>query len=148
MGAEMEIGFEYYQEDPVTKPQTIYDLVRESVTEFHKKVGQPIGVGRLSKMRSTLIKEEREELLKEICDLAYVLAGGDVEWGDVHSSNQIAVLELICLTLEMDFKSAFQRVHENNLGRITQDDGTIKRREDGKIVKNPNAPKVDLSDLV
>jgi hypothetical protein len=99
-------------------------------------------------MRSTLIKEEREELLKEICDLAYVLAGGDVEWGDAHSSNQIAVLELICLTLEMDFKSAFQRVHENNLGRITQDDGTIKRREDGKIVKNPNAPKVDLSDLV
>jgi hypothetical protein len=48
----------------------------------------------------------------------------------------------------MDFVEAFRRVHSNNVGRCIQDDGTIKRREDGKITKNPNYQKVDLSDLV
>ena len=28
------------------------------------------------------------------------------------------------------------------------DDGTIKYREDGKVMKNPNAPKINLEDLV
>jgi len=33
------------------------------------------------------------------------------------------------------------------MGRMFQDDGTIKRREDGKVIKNPLYPKVDLGDL-
>lgn len=32
--------------------------------------------------------------------------------------------------------------------RMWQDDGSILRREDNKIIKNPNTPKVNLSDLV
>jgi hypothetical protein len=47
-----------------------------------------------------------------------------------------------------DLNEAVTRVHENNMERMTQDDGTIKRREDGKIIKNPNTPKVQLGDLV
>ena len=43
---------------------------------------------------------------------------------------------------------AVRRVHENNMGRMVQDDGTIKYREDGKVMKNPNAPKIYLGDLV
>ena len=47
-----------------------------------------------------------------------------------------------------DLSEALHRVHENNLARVIQDDGTIKRREDGKIIKNPNAPKINLEDLL
>ena len=34
------------------------------------------------------------------------------------------------------------------MGRMYQPDGTIKRRDDGKILKNKEYPKVDLADLV
>lgn len=47
-----------------------------------------------------------------------------------------------------DLDEAVRRVHKNNMERMYQDDGTIKRREDGKILKNPNTPKVNLEDLV
>jgi len=43
---------------------------------------------------------------------------------------------------------AVRRVHENNVGRCVQPDGTVKRREDNKILKNKDFPKVDLSDLL
>lgn len=101
--------------------------------EYAKKV---VSAGRL---REELIKEEVEEvlgvsdkfeyLLKELADLVYVTYGYAATFG-------------------MDLDEALKRVHENNMGRMYQDDGTIKRREDGKIIKNPSYPKVDLSDLV
>jgi len=47
-----------------------------------------------------------------------------------------------------DLDEAIRRVHANNLGRCVQPDGSILRREDGKIIKNKVYPKVDLSDLV
>lgn len=34
------------------------------------------------------------------------------------------------------------------VARMRQDDGNILRREDNKIIKNPNTTKVNLSDLV
>jgi len=36
----------------------------------------------------------------------------------------------------------------NNMGRCMQPDGSVKRREDGKIIKNKDYPAVDLSDLI
>jgi len=47
-----------------------------------------------------------------------------------------------------DLETAVQRVHENNLGRCIQPDGTIQRRVDGKIIKNENYERVYLEDLV
>jgi predicted HAD superfamily Cof-like phosphohydrolase len=43
---------------------------------------------------------------------------------------------------------ALRRVHENNLGRCLQPDGSVKRRADGKILKNEDYPKVKLDDLI
>lgn len=43
---------------------------------------------------------------------------------------------------------ALRRVHANNLGRCIQPDGSIHRREDGKIIKNKDYPKVRLDDIV
>ena len=47
-----------------------------------------------------------------------------------------------------DLDEAVRRVHENNIGRCIQPDGSIQRREDGKILKNKDFPKVELGDLV
>lgn len=70
-----------------------------------------------------------EDQLKELADLVYVING-------------------YCVAKGWDLEEAIKRVHKNNLGRVTQPDGTIKRRDDGKIIKNPDAPKIDLKDLV
>ena len=149
-------GMDYYHPETPERPKTTYSFVRDCVTEFHKTTGQYIGSGSrndappdsVETMRDSLVAEERAELLKEICDLAYVIAGSDVEWGDDGHAHRISQIELICSVLGMNFTEAFRRVHQNNMGRMYQDDGTIERRDDGKIIKNPNYPKVDLSDLV
>lgn len=67
--------------------------------------------------------------LKELADLVYVIYGYANAMG-------------------YDLDEAVRRVHKNNMGRMYQPDGTIKRRADGKIEKNKDYPKVDLSDLV
>jgi predicted HAD superfamily Cof-like phosphohydrolase len=67
--------------------------------------------------------------LKELADLTYVIFG----YARVRGWNLL---------------EAVSRVHENNMGRCVQPDGSIKRREDGKVLKNPDYPAVDLSDLV
>tara|TARA_R110001592_G_scaffold88671_2_gene261081 strand:+ start:205 stop:582 length:378 start_codon:yes stop_codon:yes gene_type:complete len=67
--------------------------------------------------------------LKEMADLIYVLYGRARVMG-------------------YDLEEALARVHKNNMGRMKQPDGTIKFREDGKVMKNKDYPKVDLSDLV
>lgn len=72
---------------------------------------------------------ETEAELKELADLVYVIHGR-------------------ALTMGYDLDKALKRVHYNNMGRMLQPDGTIKRRSDGKIIKNPEYPKVDLGDLV
>lgn len=70
-----------------------------------------------------------QDELKELSDLLYVIHG-------------------YALSRGWDLEEAVCRTHANNLARMFQDDGTLKRNEQGKIVKNPNTPKVSLSDLV
>ena len=92
-------------------------------------------------MSAQLIKEEYNELLdewhkanrgnelKELADLVYVVYGYANARG-------------------WDLDMALLRVHDNNMGRMHQPDGTILRRDDGKVVKNKSYPKVELGDLV
>jgi len=93
------------------------------------------------KLYLTLIEEEYKEWqdeigcgtptreLKELADLVYVTFG-------------------YARAMGYDLETAVKRVHENNLGRCVQPDGTIQRRVDGKIIKNDNYKKVYLGDLV
>lgn len=69
------------------------------------------------------------EELKELADLVYVCYGFAAARG-------------------YDLDEALVRVHQNNVGRCIQPDGTVKRRADGKIMKNPDYPKVQLEDLI
>lgn len=144
MITEEDMGvFGYYDlVDSYKKPTK---SVQKMVTEYHKTADLPRGVNwseadlKLCNLRWDLIEEEYtelmeeadnlENLLKEMSDLVYVIYGTAVTFG-------------------WDLDEAVRRVHKNNMERMYQDDGTIKRREDGKIIKNPNTPKVNLEDLV
>ena len=79
--------------------------------------------------RSAYLKQDYLNEIKELADILYVVYGYANAMG-------------------WDISEALWRVHENNLGRVVQDDGTIHRRDDGKIIKNPNAEKIDLRDLL
>lgn len=123
---------------------------RESmVEEFHRAFGHPIGMADRSTvaLRVSLVKEEtkeveeaaetllqvnnqenREALLKELCDLQYVLSG-------------------FFVTLGWDAEEAFRRVHKSNMSKLGADGKPIYR-EDGKVLKGPNYKEPDLKDLV
>jgi len=121
------------------------------VDEFHKSYGMPRGTvtmdqdfakltekdARRIKLRADLTAEEYrelataespEEIMKESCDLVYVIMGMFVEFG-------------------WDFDEAFKRVHESNLSKL-DDDGKPLYREDGKILKGPNYTAPTLKDLL
>lgn len=71
---------------------------------------------------------DKANLLKELADLDYVVAGAAITFG-------------------WDFNEAGKRVHESNMSKLG-DDGKPVRREDGKVLKGPNYKAPDLGDLV
>ena len=125
--------------------------IQDKVEEFHEKFGHKVDFiqsrtdeREITKeeadtitLRRKLIMEEFQELMeapfldevmKEACDLVYVVLGMFVEFG-------------------WDFDAAFSRVHESNMSKLGEDGKPI-HREDGKVLKGPNYKKADLSDLV
>lgn len=160
---EEQLSFDW-QEDP--RDKTPLDMVKE----FARFSGQPLEIpytrpSKEASFRYNLIAEEFDEfeyawepegVLKELADLVYVTYGYAATFG-------------------WNLDEALIRVHENNMGRMhstcTSCEGTgtwetdkgqtiepcprckgrkteIKRRADGKIMKNPDYPKVELEDLV
>ena len=71
--------------------------------------------------------KEKEEDLKEVCDLLYVVIGYAIANG-------------------YNVEEAFKRVHESNMSKRV--DGKFLKNEDGKVIKGDNYKKPDLSDLV
>lgn len=131
--------------------------VTEQVTEFHKAFSLPINTvnarefdeyklaqivpgeftaSRL-KLRLDLIREEYSEVLgantgaevlKEVCDLVYVLVG-------------------LCVETGWDFDEAFRRVHASNMSKLNGD-GDPAFRDDGKVLKGPKYRPASMDDLV
>lgn len=112
-------------------PMTPMEMVQEFATKTEQKPSPTL--------YARLIEEEYKEWqqealdkaaeLKELADLVYVIYG----YANAHG---------------YDLDEAVRRVHDNNLGRCIQPDGTIRRREDGKIIKNPDYPKPKMEDLI
>ena len=126
------MGYAYYNEKE--NNMTIPDMVEEFATTMGQIKDEILS--------SELVREEYYEWhhefshygpakkeLKELADLTYVI------FGYARSKN-------------WDLMEAVKRVHENNMGRCRQPDGTIKKRGDGKVLKNPDYPPVNLDDLV
>ena len=73
-------------------------------------------------------KKNKEDILKELCDLVYVCIG----FADTYGWN---------------FDTAFNRVHQSNMSKLDKNGDPIYRR-DGKILKSELYKEPDLQDLV
>jgi predicted HAD superfamily Cof-like phosphohydrolase len=132
----------------------------DKVAEFHKAMGLAVNYeahSSLLELRSKLIMEEAYEvegainemlinlnygkdiehgqwahLLKELCDLQYVLSGTVVALRRLNA---------------VDFDVAFNRVHESNMSKFDEDGVPIKDSR-GKVLKGPNYKAPNLEDCV
>lgn len=105
-------------------PDTSADFIGEEYAEWMREWEKSKNWGWINPPKYYPTKE-----LKELADLVYVCFG-------------------YANARDWHLGEAVRRVHNNNMGRMEQPDGTIKYREDGKVLKNPDYPEVDLSDLV
>jgi len=123
-----DTGLDYFEQEKQYTPSAM-------VREFSKVLGQKPDVALYQKLICEEYEEWCKELphtvkdLKELADLVYVIYG-------------------YALAAGYNLDEAVERVHDNNIGRCVQPDGTVKRREDGKIIKNPDYPAVYLGDLI
>ena len=125
----------------ITLPITISEMVEEYVTTANQPVNEDMAAKLVTEEYGEWADEaypeqlfrdrpDKDKLeLKELADLIYVCYGRARAKG-------------------WDLDKAVERVHENNMGRMFQPDGTIQFREDGKVMKNKDCPKVYLGDLV
>jgi len=117
----------------------------KAVREFHRTFGMPTPelpgwVEERLELRMTLIEEEENEFreavenkdlsnaIKEACDVIYVYAGFLIEMG-------------------VDPDVAFDEVHRSNMSKVWED-GTVKFREDGKVLKPPTYSPADIDGVV
>lgn len=123
-----------------TEPESQYVTPMEMVKYFKEFTGQD-GTPNLY---LNLIGEEYQEWMDEVCD-----KDGEVPEAELKElADLVYVIYGYALSRGWNLDEALYRVHVNNVTRVTQPDGTVKRNEMGKILKREDAPKVRLEDLV
>lgn len=117
----------------------------QMVLQFHRKFGMPAPTTPKwahdrQDLRLDLIEEEVNEFLdeieaedlpkavKEACDVVYVMVGWVIEQG-------------------VDFDKAFAEVHRSNMSKVW-DDGQVRFREDGKVLKPPGYSPADIEGVI
>ena len=123
-----DMGLEYYNPDEAV--QTPLGMIKQFVRVSGQKPDAALYMNLIFEEFTEWENEEDPVAeLKELTDLLYVIYGYANAKG-------------------WDIEEAFRRVHANNMGRMYQPDGSIKRRADGKIEKNKEYSKVNLEDLI
>ena len=118
----------------------------ERVKQFMETFGQEVKSSpefpdqKTQELRVELIREELTELQEAIdandivevadalTDLLYVVYGAGAAFG-------------------IDLDACFEEVHDSNMSKLMPD-GTVKRREDGKVLKGPNFFQPDLKKVL
>lgn len=130
MGQDKNVELDKYDDLDVLRLRM--SLLREELREVEEEAGNIEDVIYQGVIEGEVSQEDLQRvkvaLLKELCDLQYVLSGFVVTFG-------------------LPFDEAFKRVHESNMSKLGPDGKPIYR-EDGKVLKGPNYKKPDLSDLV
>ena len=119
-------------------------MIQQLVHEFHMRFGAPIGCDlgnrRLNYLRYSLIREELDELdtalvsedlvavADALGDLAYVVYGAAVSYG-------------------INLDAVIREIHRSNMTKLMPD-GTVTRREDGKVLKGPNFEEPQIAALL
>jgi len=120
--------------DVGSKPrQSLIQLREQLLLEECNEVCQE-----LNKMEMTVVqgkppsKQDWADLLKELCDLQYVLSGTIISFKELN---------------DVDFDEAFELVHYSNMSKL-DDEGNPVYREDGKVTKGPNYTPPDLTEVL
>tara|TARA_R110000824_G_scaffold234328_1_gene422865 strand:+ start:233 stop:667 length:435 start_codon:yes stop_codon:yes gene_type:complete len=136
-------SYEDYKEDKRVRSMTPLQMVREFATTMGQPLDQPCMFDEdydpeLEGLRFGFICEEfqefedapdKENQLKELCDMVYVCFGYAATYG-------------------WDMDGALADTHRNSMERCIWPDGTIHRSDEGKILKNPDHPKLSLEKYV
>ena len=138
------------------------------VSEFHAIYGMPdrIASGQPSGldyerlgMRMSLISEEVTELMTavygpragEVIAEAFASAPDDHERDIVETADALADLVYVIygMALEsgIDLDAVLAEVHSSNLSKLMPD-GSVRRREDGKILKGPNFREPEIKTVI
>jgi len=116
---------------------------------------EAFGVKHPDELSVKLIKEEVSEvieaaahLLKELCDLMYVVTSAELHEAVVpHDAyGPECIKALFEIFPNVIFDEAFTRVHQSNMSKLV--DGKPLLREDGKVIKGPNYKPPYLLDLI
>ena len=109
------------------------DLFKLRLALIHEEIQEMIQS--MNQLWSTVVKgnnkasyeQAKQNTLKEICDVMYVLEG-------------------FCVTYGWDSTEAFKRVHESNMSKMQH--GAVLKDRDGKVQKGDCYMAPNLSDLV
>ena len=144
INSEYYDSYEDYKEQGRVRKMTPLQMVREFATTMGQPLDQPSMFDEeaydpeLEGLRFGLISEEfqefedapdKENQLKELADIVYVAYGYAATYG-------------------IDLDAILVDVHINNMARCIWPDGTIHRSDEGKILKNPDHPKLSLEKYV
>lgn len=99
--------------------------------------------------------ERAAELLKEACDVAYVVTGFDLLHPERAPDIDDDILQAIAEALDAVTRlftddqriAAFKAVHASNMSKLG-DDGKPVRRDDGKVLKGPNYKPADILHII
>lgn len=138
-----------------TEGRSIMDMVAEFHTAFGLKPSKELCI-KLIEEEASEANKAVEDLLKEVCDVAYVWCGmihhhgvASIQDEGVELVRQVGTILELARTIFSDetLQAAMERVHASNMSKLG-DDGKPIRREDGKILKGPNYKAPDFSDLL
>lgn len=119
MGQDFDISY---------NPKTLYlrmNLITEELNELQDEVEKSIF--EFKEHSGEVTKETKQKILKELCDLMYVVSGFAVTFG-------------------LPVQVAFNRVHASNMSKIVN--GIPELNEWGKVEKGNNYKPPNMEDLV
>ena len=119
MGQDVDIPYE---------PKSLYlrmALIREEFNELQDEVEK--AVFEFKENSGKVTQETKMNILKELCDLQYVLSGFAVTFG-------------------LPIQPAFNRIHKSNMSKL--ENGKPLLSEWGKVLKGSNYKPPNLEDLV
>lgn len=153
-----------------TKVNTMQTL-EEQVTEFHKLSGHPVEKSptipepKLRRLRCKLIMEEALEFIEASgCNMVILqynpdctLHKWDIRFDDEVPPDLVGVADAIgdlnyvvqgaALTWGIPAKEVGDEVHRSNMTKV-HEDGTLHKREDGKVVKPKTFSEPDFSFII
>lgn len=140
-----------YEQVTLKAPGSAREMVKEFLTAFNHNPSDELCLD-LIREEVKEAAEAAEHLLKEICDIVYVVEQARIKGVNLGQLGQQTLLNIITLTgryaepFALVSDEAFRRVHASNMSKLV--DGKPLRRADGKILKGPNYTLPSLIDLI